>query len=76
LYLIIASVIMSWLIAFDVLNTRNRWVYKICSLIGRATNPGMAYVRRFLPPMGGIDLSPMVLIFGIYLLQSFLYGLR
>lgn len=76
LWLIIASVVMSWLIVFEVLNTRNKWVYKFCSLLNRATNPPMMYLRKYVPPLGGIDLTPMVVIFGIYLLQNFLLGLR
>jgi YggT family protein len=75
LWLIIASVVVSWLVAFDVLNTRNKWVYKFCSLLNRLTNPGMARLRRIIPPLGGIDLTPMVMLFGIYLVQGFLLGL-
>ena len=75
LWLIIASVLMSWLIAFDVLNMRNKWVYKGCSLLNRAVNPGMAYLRRFIPPVGNIDFTPMVMMFLIYIVQNFLYGL-
>lgn len=74
LWLIIASIIVSWLVVFGVLNTRNRTVAKGCEVINRLTSPGMDYIRRFLPPMGGIDLSPMIMIFGIYLLQSLLYS--
>lgn len=75
LWLIILSVIVSWLIVFDVLNTRNKWVYKFCSLLNRLVNPGMEQLRRVIPPLGGIDLTPMVMIFGIYLIQGFLYSL-
>ena len=75
LWLIIASVIMSWLIAFDVLNMRNKFVYKVCNLLNRAVNPGMNYLRRFIPPMGNIDFTPMVMWFGIILLQKVLYSL-
>lgn len=74
LWLIIASIIVSWLVVFGVLNTRNRMVGRACEVINRLTSPGMDYIRRFLPPMGGIDLSPMIMIFGIYLLQSLLYS--
>ena len=74
LWLIITSVVVSWLVAFDVLNTRNRWVYKGCTLLNRATEPGMARLRKVIPPMGGIDLTPMVMMFGIYLVQGFLYN--
>ncbi len=72
LWLIIFTVIVSWLVAFDVLNTRNRWVYKLCDLLNRLTNPVVQRVRRFVPPLGGIDITPMIIIFGIYLLQQLL----
>mgnify|MGYP000926722860 CR=1 FL=1 len=75
LWLIIASVVVSWLVAFDVLNTRNKWAYLACSLLDRATMPGMRFLRRFIPPIGGIDLTPMVLMFGIFALQGLLYRL-
>ncbi len=75
LWLIIASVMMSWLVAFEVLNTRNRWVYKFCSLLNRATAPGMMYLRKIIPPMGGLDFTPMVMMLGIYLIQGVLYNL-
>ena len=76
LWLIILSVMVSWLVIFGVLNTRNKWVYKFCALLDRAVSPGMAQVRRIIPPLGGMDLSPLVLILGIYLLQGFLDGLQ
>lgn len=75
LWMIIVSVMVSWLVVFDVLNSRNKWVYKSCELLNRVTNPGMDKLRRIVPPLGGIDLTPMVMIFGIYLLQDILYGM-
>lgn len=75
LWLIIASVMMSWLVVFDVLNMRNKWVYKGCHLLNRAVNPGMARLRKIIPPLGNIDFTPMVMMFGIYLIQGFLYSL-
>jgi YggT family protein len=75
LWLIIASVMVSWLVVFGVLNTRNKWVYKFCALLNRVTNPGMEQLRRVIPPIGGMDLSPMVMIFGIYMVQGMLYGM-
>ena len=75
LWLIIANVIVSWLLVFDVLNIRNKWVYKGCDLLNRATNPLAQRLRRFIPPLGGIDLTPMVMMLGIYLIEGFLYSL-
>jgi YggT family protein len=72
LWLIIASVIMSWLIAFDVLNMRNKFVYKCCHALNSVVNPGMAYLRRFIPPLGNIDFTPMIMWFLIILVQGLL----
>ena len=75
LWLIIGSVIVSWLVVFDVLNTRNRWVSRFLYILNRLTEPGMALLRRVIPPIGGIDLSPMVMMIGISLVQGFLSSL-
>ncbi len=72
LWLIIFTVIVSWLVAFEVLNTRNRWVYKMCEVLNRLTNPVVQRVRRYVPPLGGIDITPMIIIFGIWALQNLL----
>ncbi len=75
LWLIIAGVVMSWLVVFDVLNMRNKWVHKIYTVINQLTEPGMELLRRVIPPIGGVDLTPMVMMFGIYFIQGVLYGL-
>jgi YggT family protein len=75
LWLVIASVVASWLVAFDVLNRRNKYVYQAYTLLNRAVEPAMTFLRRYIPPIGGIDLTPIVIMFGIYILQGFLYGL-
>jgi YggT family protein len=74
-WLIIMTVVVSWLVVFDVINMRNKWVYKFCNLLNQATNPVVLRVRKYVPPIGGIDLTPMVIIFGIYFLQRLLYSL-
>lgn len=74
-WILIASVLMSWLIVFNVVNTRNKWVHMILGILNRLTEPVMAKVRRVIPPIGGIDISPMIVIFGIFLLQRLLYSL-
>ena len=75
LWIIICGVLVSWLIVFDVLNIRNKWVFKGYGLLNRLTEPGMERLRRIIPPMGNMDWTPMVMILMIYLLQGFLYGL-
>ena len=68
-WLIIVSVVASWLVAFGVINTRNPTVYRILDLLNRATDPIFRPIRRLLPPMGGLDLSPMVVLLVIYLIR-------
>jgi YggT family protein len=68
-YLIIASVVVSWLVAFGVLNTRNDVVYRILDILNRVTEPLLRPIRRLIPPMGGLDLSPMIVLLIIYVLQ-------
>ena len=68
-WLIIISVVASWLVAFGVINTRNMTVYRILDILNRATDPILRPIRRLIPPMGGLDLSPMVVLLIIYVLQ-------
>jgi YggT family protein len=68
-WVIIISVIMSWLIAFNVLDTRNRVVYQIADMLYRLTEPVYRPIRNVLPDLGGIDLSPLVVLIAIYALQ-------
>lgn len=59
---IIVSAVLSWLIAFDVLNMRNPTVYRIYTGLERFTQPLLAPIRRFVPPLGGLDLSPIIFL--------------
>lgn len=72
MWILIAAVIMSWLVAFNVINTRNRAVYMIGDFLNRVTEPVLRPIRRILPSLGGIDLSPMVLILLIWLVRMYL----
>ena len=62
LVLVIAAAVVSWLIAFDVLNTRSRVVYQVIDFLNRVTEPALRPIRRILPNLGGIDVSPIILI--------------
>ncbi len=62
IWVLIASAVLSWLVAFNVVNTRNRFVYLIGDFLHRVTEPALRPIRRVLPNLGGIDLSPLVLI--------------
>jgi YggT family protein len=72
MWALIISAVLSWLVAFNVINTSNQFVYSVGNFLHRITEPVLRPIRNFLPAMGGIDLSPMVLIFAIYFLQGFL----
>ena len=73
---IIISAILSWLIAFDVVNTSNRFVYTVLDFLWRVTEPALRPIRQFLPNLGGIDISPIVLILGLFFVQRVLGNLR
>lgn len=72
IWILIVGAILSWLVAFDVVNVRHRFVSAACNFCFRLTEPALRPIRRFLPLLGGIDLSPVVLIFVVLFLQSFL----
>jgi YggT family protein len=77
IFVLLASVIMSWLIYFNVINTRNRFVYMVVDVLNRLTEPVLRPVRRFLPNLGGLDLSVLVVLLLIWFAQNLLleYGL-
>lgn len=62
IWILIASAVLSWLVAFNVVNTRNRFVYAIGTALHRLTEPALRPLRNMLPNLGGLDLSPLVLI--------------
>lgn len=69
IWVLIAAVIFSWLYAFNVVNTRNQFIASIGTVLYRVTEPVLAPIRRRLPDLGGIDLSPIVVFVLIYLIQ-------
>ena len=68
-YVVIANVLISWLIAFNVLNTQNRFVYSILELTYRLTDPILDRIRRFLPNLGSLDISPIILLLLIWFIE-------
>lgn len=62
IFILIVNAILSWLVAFDVINVRNQTVYKIVRALDAITDPLLRPIRRFLPNLGGIDISPIILI--------------
>lgn len=69
-YLIIAMAILSWLVAFDVINFRNNIVRQIWGFLEAVTEPALRPIRRFLPNLGGIDVSPVILLLIILFIQK------
>ena len=70
--IIIASAIMSWLVAFGVVNVRNQFIRVVVDLLYRVTEPVLRPIRRFLPNLGGIDISPVVALLLIIVIQHFI----
>ena len=75
IWVIIASAILSWLIAFNVVNTSNRFVYSVADMLYRVTEPALRPIRSILPDLGGIDISPVILIlFLLFIINVVLLG--
>ena len=68
-YVVIANVVVSWLIAFNILNTQNRFVYSILELSYKLTDPILNKIRRFLPNLGSLDISPIILLLLIWFVE-------
>ena len=68
-YLLIASAILSWLIAFNVINARNQFVHTVGDFLWKITEPVLRPIRSVMPNLGGIDVSPVILILIIFLIQ-------
>ena len=75
LWVIIINAVLSWLVVFDVVNLRNKLVATVHDTGERLTNPVLAPVRKVIPNLGGVDLSPVALIIGIQLLLNFVVPL-
>ncbi len=71
-WIIIASAVFSWLYAFNVVNPRNQVVSTIGNMLFRITEPALRPIRRFLPDLGGIDISPIILLLVIFFIRQFL----
>ena len=68
-YVVIANVVISWLVAFNILNTSNRFVYSVLDLTYRLTDQILNKIRRFLPNLGTLDISPVILLLLIWFLE-------
>ena len=76
IWLLIISAVLSWLIAFNVINTYNRFVYMVMDFLYQITEPVLRPVRRILPNMGGIDISPVIVILVLlFIRRAIVFGL-
>ncbi len=71
-WIVIISVVLSWLFAFNVINSGNQFVRMVSDFVYQATEPLLSRIRRFMPNLGTIDISPIVLLLAITFLQIFL----
>ena len=73
LWIIIINAILSWLVAFNVLNTQNRFVFSVLDITYKLTDPALNKIRRFLPTFGSIDISPVILILFLMFLRNIIF---
>ena len=73
IWVLIINAIISWLVAFNILNTSNRFVYSILDVSYKLTAPPLNYIRRYLPNLGSIDISPVVLILLLLFLRNLVF---
>ena len=73
IWVLIIHVIFSWLVAFNVLNSSNRFVYSILEISYKLTAPPLNFIRKFLPNLGSIDISPVILILGLMFFRNLIF---
>ena len=75
IWLIIINAILSWLVAFNVLNTQNRFVFAVLNATHQLTDPALSKIRKFIPNLGSIDISPVVLILLLFFIRNLFFEL-
>ena len=73
LWIIIVNAILSWLVAFNILNTQNRFVFSVLDATYKMTDPALNKIRRFIPTFGSIDISPVILILLLMFLRNIIF---
>ena len=73
LWVIIINALLSWLVAFNILNTQNRFVFSVLDTTYKLTDPILNRIRRFIPMFGSIDISPVILILGLMFLRNLVF---
>jgi len=72
IWVLIINAVASWLVAFNVINTSNRFVYSVLEISYKLTDPPLRFIRNFMPNLGTVDISPIVLILGLVFLRNFI----
>jgi len=72
-WIVIAGAIMSWLVAFVVVNISNKFIRMVVDVLYRLTEPALRPIRRILPNLGGVDISPVILLLGLFFVRSLLW---
>ena len=73
LWIIIINAILSWLVAFNILNTQNRFVFSVLDTTHKMTDPALNKIRRFIPTFGSVDISPIILILILMFLRNIIF---
>jgi len=73
LWVIIINALLSWLVAFNILNTQNRFVFSVLETTYKLTDPALSKIRRFIPMFGSIDVSPVVMILALMFLRNLVF---
>ena len=73
LWIIIINAVLSWLVAFNILNTQNRFVFSVLDATYKMTDPALNRIRRFIPTFGSIDVSPVILILLLMFLRNIVF---
>ncbi|MDC1476458.1 YggT family protein [Pelagibacteraceae bacterium] len=73
LWIIIINALLSWLVAFNILNTQNRFVFSVLDTTYKLTDPALNKIRKFVPTFGSIDISPIILILGLMFLRNLVF---
>lgn len=73
-FVIIAQVAVNWLMIFDVINTKNEQAQNLVKLLKKATDPVYKPLRKYIPPIGGIDITPIIVLLGLSIIRYYLIG--
>ena len=75
IWVLVINAMISWLVAFNVLNTSNRFVYSVLEISYKLTEPPLGFIRKYIPSIGSIDISPIILILGLMFLRNLVFEL-